>query len=401
MSRRPTIPRVMMLVNGAPGSAMAVRAESLAERLPAALRPALAYRRGRRLRAAGRLAMSLAARRPRAVYVVDLAFAGVAAALGYRLLTGATVVIDTGDDVAAIARALGRGRSGQWLSEQLERTALRHADAVVVRGSGHRPVVCAHGARRVLLLPDGVATEQFAAARQPGEEADPETPAGAIRRRHGLDGHLVVGMLGSMIWNERNAACYGAEVVEAIALLRDRPVKALLIGDGDGAERLRQRVRELGIEDRVVFAGRQPYDRLPDYLAAIDVAVSTQSNDAVGRVRTTGKLPLYLAAGRFVLASRVGEAARVLPPEMLVDYHGAHDAAYPARLAARVASLLDDPSPLALAADGPRIARETFDYDVLAARLASLLEDLISAQALPPVVRSPSMALGAPQPAQP
>ena len=34
-------------------------------------------------------------------------------------------------------------------------------------------------------------------------------------------------------------------------------------------------------------------------------------------------MPLYLAAGRFVLASRVGEAARVLPPEMLVEFRHA------------------------------------------------------------------------------
>jgi hypothetical protein len=51
----------------------------------------------------------------------------------------------------------------------------------------------------------------------------------------------------------------------------------------------------------------------------MDICLSTQTNDVVGWVRTTGKLPLYLAAGRYVLASRVGEAARVLPEEMLVD----------------------------------------------------------------------------------
>jgi hypothetical protein len=76
-------------------------------------------------------------------------------------------------------------------------------------------------------------------------------------------------------------------------------------------------------------------------LAGVDVALSTQTNDVVGHVRTTGKLVQYMAAGRFVLASRVGAAAALLPDEMLVDYHGAWDEGYFARLAARVDELPD------------------------------------------------------------
>ena len=69
-----------------------------------------------------------------------------------------------------------------------------------------------------------------------------------------------------------------------------------------------------------MFAGRRPLTELPALLAACDICLSTQTNDVPGNVRTTGKLPLYLACGRYILASNVGEAARVLPPEMLVPY---------------------------------------------------------------------------------
>src|SRR5581483_1424566 len=124
------------------------------------------------------------------------------------------------------------------------------------------------------------------------------------------------------------------------------------------------------------FLGRLPYEELPAYLNAIDVCLSTQSNDLAGQVRTTGKLPLYLACGRYVLASRVGEAARVLPDEMLVDYHGSFDPAYPERLAGRVRELLDDPARLGAARDTPRIAAEYFDYDRLAERVAAVINRL-------------------------
>ena len=39
------------------------------------------------------------------------------------------------------------------------------------------------------------------------------------------------------------------------------------------------------------------------HLSIMDVCISTQSNDLVGMVRTTGKLPLYLAYGKYVIAN--------------------------------------------------------------------------------------------------
>src|SRR5262249_29126905 len=130
--------------------------------------------------------------------------------------------------------------------------------------------------------------------------------------------------------------------------------------------------------DRIAFVGRIPYDDLPPYLAMMDVCLSTQTDDIVGQVRTTGKLPLYLASGRFVLASQVGEAARVLPPEMLAAYYGTRDSAYPRRLADRVRFILEHPECLQQRAASVDLAKTHFDYDVLAARLRQIIRQLLS-----------------------
>ena len=89
--------------------------------------------------------------------------------------------------------------------------------------------------------------------------------------------------------------------------------------------------------------------------AAIDVCLSTQTNDVIGNVRTTGKLPLYLAAGRFVLASRVGEAARVLPPRCW-SIPRRLDPDYPAKLAERVEPARRRRAPTSAAPAGVRRA---------------------------------------------
>ncbi len=190
---------------------------------------------------------------------------------------------------------------------------------------------------------------------------------------------MTVGLVGSCVWNPRTQTCYGSELVDTIALLRDLPVHGVLIGDGSGILVLRDRCRREGIEDRVHFLGRLPYADLPAYLEVIDICLSTQTNDLVGQVRTTGKLPLYLAAGRFVLASNVGEASRVLPPEMLVEFSGSVDPEYPARLAERIRWLEANRTMLSRGAELVRIARQEFDYSVLTARLTNLLREISQA----------------------
>jgi len=110
-------------------------------------------------------------------------------------------------------------------------------------------------------------------------------------------------------------------------------------------EHLRRLALRLGVADRVVIEDPLPGYAVYEQIRGFDIGLSTQTNDAVGQCRTTGKLVQYIAAGVYVLASRVGEAARILPERMTVPYHGAWDDAYFARLAERIDAA---PSRLAL-----------------------------------------------------
>ena len=248
--------------------------------------------------------------RPHICYVLDMAASGVAAAGVYRLLTGTPWYVDTGDAIVALGKALGRGPMAMFATRVLELFALRASSGVVVRGSYHKELLARRGITAT-FIPDGVDLEQFA----PPKDQKPKSPTDP----------LVIGMVGSVVWSPVRESCYGWELVEIVKQLQgtiNRPVRGIMVGDGSGLPRLKERCQQLGIEGLVEFAGRVPYAELPGWLHRMDICLSTQTNDVVGWVRTTGKLPLYLAAGRFVLANRVGEAARVLPEEMLVDGEG-------------------------------------------------------------------------------
>jgi glycosyltransferase involved in cell wall biosynthesis len=98
----------------------------------------------------------------------------------------------------------------------------------------------------------------------------------------------------------------------------------------------------------------------------------------VGQVRTTGKLPLYMACGRYVLATRVGEAAHVLPDEMLIPFEGTDDPTFIDQLTERVRGLLRDRGAVEKGRQNRDRARRLFDYDLLGKRLTRVLDTVLS-----------------------
>ena len=358
--------RLAFLVNGEPASAAALRARAFATAFCPDVVATIEYRSGSRIATIGRFLAALSKNRPHFTYVMDMAYSGVLAGGIYRLLTGNRMIVDTGDAIAELSRSVGeRGQIGLWLTRQLERFGLWVVDAIVVRGTRHAELLADLG-KKVTVVRDGVDLRTF----RPINDS-------ALRERLAPGARFTIGLVGTLSWSERLGIGYGWELVEIVHLLRDENVAGIIVGGGSGIERLRSRCRELGIEDRVHFAGYIEYDELPRYLGTMDVCLSTQTNDIPGNVRTTGKLPIYLAAGGVILASRVGEAAILLDDGQLVEYDGVVDLSYPSRLAERVRSWIPCPQEREARIAANRVlAARFFDYRVLIPRVVSILHAL-------------------------
>jgi glycosyltransferase involved in cell wall biosynthesis len=355
--------RIAVVVNGPPGGALDARARGLTGPLQHRHRFELHHRTEHKVASVAILSQALLRSAYDVVWVLDLAYSGFAAALVARVGRRTPFVIDTGDAITALGRSLGRGPIALGATAALEWAGHHSASWLVVRGTEHRSLLAAHGLHRVEVVQDGVDPSLFR-----------PVAADALRARLGAKGALTVGVVGSVVWNERHGIAYGWDLVELLGLVRDERVRGILVGDGDGLARLQERARRLGVESRIAWVGRVPYGALPEHICAMDICISTQSNDLVGRVRTTGKLPLYMACGRYVLASDVGEARLVLPDEMRLPYEGVRDERWPSRLAERVEAFLTDPDLLAHGAANRARAIATFDHDVLARRLELVLE---------------------------
>jgi glycosyltransferase involved in cell wall biosynthesis len=360
--------KLFFFVNGTESSYGAVRAKAFSEKLSKLWEIKFKYRPTSKWRGILPFIQSALSFSPDIIYVMDTAYTGVLAGWVAKQLLGCKLIVDTGDAAFELAKSTGNYSKIQLaLINWIEKMAIKNSDCFIIRGSYHKILLESLDVKNVVFIPDGVDIISI----KPVDNS-------LLKTELDLNHSLIVGMIGTMIWSERHRMCYGWDVIEALTLLKELPVKALLIGDGDGRQILETRAKELGVSDRVIFTGQLPYEEMLRHLSIMDVCISTQSNDLVGMVRTTGKLPLYLAYGKYVIATDVGEAKRVLPGVgCLLPYEGVRDDSYPARLAEHIRLLVAEPNRLNVAEAAFKVAQDNFDYILLAQRVAQTCLDLV------------------------
>ncbi len=182
------------------------------------------------------------------------------------------------------------------LSRKLETRVLRSASHVTTICNGLKREIMARGIdeNRVTVVPNSVDISQFSMSEsRPAELVDSLD----------LGSELVLGFIGSFYRYE--GLHY---LVAAMATLRDqgKAIKLLLVGGGPEAENLKRQVSQLGLEDQVIFTGRQPHGEIGKYYDLVDVLVFPRKSIRLTELVTPLKPLEAMAKGKLVLASRIG-----------------------------------------------------------------------------------------------
>jgi glycosyltransferase involved in cell wall biosynthesis len=242
------------------------------------------------------------------------------------------------------------------------RYVFRRATAVTACSPELRQAALALGAPEgTLLLPWGADPERF----------HPNQRRAETRESYGTaPGEVSIAGLGRLVPKK------GFDrLLEALpAVLAGQPQARLVLGgDGPLRESLARRAASLGVSERVTFAGRVPWDCVPEFLAAADIFVLPSVRDEKGNVDGLPTVLLEaMSSGVAVVASDIGGVS-------LVVEHGRTGLSVPP---GNVEALVE--AILSLAGDADRrrtlgqAARqavvERFNWDDVARQIAGLLE---------------------------
>ena len=182
------------------------------------------------------------------------------------------------------------------LTRGLETWAMRRASHVFTICEGLRGDIAARGIapNKITVIPNAVDIEAFAQGRRVD---------GVLKAGLGLKGALVLGFIGSFYAYE------GLDLLlDALpALLVQQPlVRVLLVGGGPQQDALKTQVQSLGLQDKVVFAGRVPHADVPRYYDLIDVLTYPRHSMRLTELVTPLKPLEAMALGRLLVASDVG-----------------------------------------------------------------------------------------------
>jgi glycosyltransferase involved in cell wall biosynthesis len=210
---------------------------------------------------------------------------------------------------------------------------------------------------RVVVVPNGVRPELFEAARAARER---------VRRVLQIGDGVVVGAVAFFLdWHGIDVA------LRSVAALRQagRRVLVLLVGDGPALPSLRAIAVQEGIADVVRFEGAVPHDRIPGYLAAMDVAVIPRAVEYASPL----KLFEYMSAGLPILGPRQDSLLEVLVPDrdgLLFEPENARD------FARLLGALVDDPAMRLRLGRAARAAihERGFTWDAHARRIVDVFE---------------------------
>lgn len=188
-----------------------------------------------------------------------------------------------------------------WLLRRVERLNLRAADLIFVVSEVERRNLIEAGVSpaKIIVNPNGVDPERFR----------PECGGRDIRRALGIDDQTVVGFAGTF------GPWHGAPVLaEAATRINDPGSRCHFVFIGAGEQRAQTESIIDSSAASATFTGSISHEKVPAYLDACDILASPHvpSTDGSEFFGSPTKLFEYLAMGKGIVASRLGQVAGVI-----------------------------------------------------------------------------------------
>jgi len=184
----------------------------------------------------------------------------------------------------------------QWT----EKLNLQFADKVYTVSTALKEyfVGCGINAQKISVVPNGVDIDKF----------HPGLSGMNIRKKYNFQDKIVIGFVGSFhYWHGVDFFQHNVE-----NLTKEYPnITFLLVGDGPLRGDLQKEIERNGFQESVTFTGYVKHNDIPTYLAAMDIVLAPYPSLPFFYFSPL-KLFEYMAAGKAVLASRIGQIDEIV-----------------------------------------------------------------------------------------
>jgi glycosyltransferase involved in cell wall biosynthesis len=251
----------------------------------------------------------------------------------------------------------------KWLKstgKMIESRLLRRANLTIVINETLREYAVAMGAARsrTTVIRAGIDSKRY----------NPEVDGNNIRSEYGIDQRDKVLLF--MGWLYRFSGL--SEAFKGMASLDRENVKLLVVGDGEAYEELKSVRMNLKLETRVIMTGKQPFHRIPEFIAASDVCLLPAQINETMRHIVPIKVYEYMSVARPVVSTRL--------PGVVAEFGEGNGVVYvdsPDRVISRALELIDSGT---ASEEGLRARRfvENLSWDSIVNEFESALEYLVA-----------------------
>jgi glycosyltransferase involved in cell wall biosynthesis len=196
------------------------------------------------------------------------------------------------------------------------------------------------------------------------------SPRGQVKKKYAITGELVlyVGQL------------HGGQYAElfiksAKAITTAHPhISFMLAGDGYRLGELKAMASMLGLNKHMIFTGAIAHSEIPYYIADADVCVASFQDNDITRCKSPLKIVEYLASGKAIVASNVGEVRNMVGGVGILTEPGDADS-----LAQGIRTLLGDKALRERLGVAARVrAQSRYNWSVTAVNILNAYEKAIS-----------------------
>jgi glycosyltransferase involved in cell wall biosynthesis len=186
----------------------------------------------------------------------------------------------------------------------LERCLPFLADSVSVASEKLKRLVMLRGVDggKVAMVPVGADVARF---HVDAKEAQ------AVRKKYNINDELLILYQGQL-----HSCQYVKLFLRAAKTIFENPsarrMKFMVLGDGSELNRLKMFSETLMMGEAVIFVGSVPHADVPMYIAAADICVAPFEDNEITRCKSPLKIVEYLASGKAIVASDVGEVRNML-----------------------------------------------------------------------------------------